>query len=59
MSDHILTRTVDEYQCSCGLCWDIRDDDPHQSGELSKEDREAQRQKAQRSIDEIKKNLND
>ena len=26
---HKKIRAGDEYHCSCGVCWDVRDDDPH------------------------------
>ena len=26
---HTRTRENDEYACSCGLRWDIKEDDPH------------------------------
>ncbi len=26
---HIIQQWNDEYQCSCGLTWDIHEDDPH------------------------------
>ena len=26
---HIRTREGDEFACSCGLRWDVKEDDPH------------------------------
>ena len=28
---HVITRTHDEYMCSCGLVWGIDEEDPHDS----------------------------
>lgn len=29
MQNHRITREGDEYVCTCGLRWDIDEDDPH------------------------------
>ena len=29
MSNHLLIRVNDQYQCSCGLQWDVGEVDPH------------------------------
>ena len=26
---HVRTREQDEYACTCGLRWDVKEDDPH------------------------------
>jgi len=30
MEKHDVTREGDEYACTCGLRWDINEDDPHE-----------------------------
>ena len=35
-NDHKVIRSNDEWQCSCGLTWEVGEDDPHQSVELGK-----------------------
>ena len=36
MDNHKVTREGDEYACSCGLRWDIGEDDPHAEEEVTK-----------------------
>lgn len=42
MGRHNVTREIDEYTCTCGLRWDVNEEDPHP---------------VIRSIDDIKKQL--
>lgn len=41
MVNHIMTRENDEYACSCGLRWDVKEEDPHNDkGDNDESDRE-------------------
>ena len=37
MIKHIITRENDELACSCGLRWDIDEDDPHDGKEQGRQ----------------------
>ena len=50
---HQVTRECDEYACTCGLRWDVKEEDPH--GDPV----EAQYQNGNKRLEEIRKTIRD